>query len=113
VDDIGGPGQGSLPRTSASGRLEKRESTMPLWLTRPGVSSPGQPGGLPALPSGPRFRLARVRTLPVDERPGKGPGIKVLAVVDRAISATEFMDPDGRTRPYKPKPDAPLDVPAD
>ena len=78
-----------------------------LWASR------GQPtlsGGLPPVPS-PEVRRARVRTLTQwNDRAGRTQE-EVLAVVDRAISAT-IMDLMSAPRPPAPA-DAPLGVHAD
>ena len=80
-----------------------------LWASRGQASQPGT-GGLPPVPS-PEVRLARVRTLTRwNDRPGRARE-EVLAVVDRAISAT-IMDLMAAPRPPAPA-GASLDVHAD
>ena len=78
-----------------------------LWASR-GQPSRGQPSrgqpsrGLPPVPS-PEVRLARVRTLTQwNDRAGRTQA-EVLAVVDRAISAT-IMDLMSAPRPAEPAP---------
>ena len=81
-----------------------------LWASR--GQAPGAPrdGGLPPVPA-PEVRLARVRMLTRwNDRAGRTQE-EVLAVVDRAISAT-IMDLVSAPRPPAPA-DAPLDVHAD
>jgi len=80
-----------------------------LWASR-GQASQSRPGGLPPVPS-PEVRLARVRTLTQWNDQAGRTREEVLAVVDRAISAT-IMDLMSAPRPPAPA-DAPLGVHAD
>jgi hypothetical protein len=77
-----------------------------LWASR---DQPGAPrdGGLPPVPA-PAVRLARVRTLTHWNDRAERTQEEVLAVVDRAISAT-IMDLMSAPRPPSPA-DAPLSV---
>jgi hypothetical protein len=80
-----------------------------LWASR-GQASQAAPGALPPVPA-PEIRLARVRTLTQWNDRAERTQEEVLAVVDRAISAT-IMDLVSAPRPPAPA-DAPLDVHAD
>ena len=80
-----------------------------LWASRGQASAP-DPGGLPPVPS-PEVRQARVRMLTRWNDQAERTQEEVLAVVDRAISAT-IMDLMSAPRPPAPA-DAPLGVHAD
>jgi hypothetical protein len=80
-----------------------------LWASR-GQASQSSPGVLPPVPS-PEVRLARVRTLTQWNDQAGRTREEVLAMVDRAISAT-IMDLMSAPRPPAPA-DAPLGVHAD
>ena len=70
-----------------------------LWASR-GQASERRPGGLPPVPS-PEVRLARVRTLTQWNDQAERTREEVLALVDRAISAT-IMDLMSAPRPAQP-----------
>lgn len=83
-----------------------------LWASRGQPATvPGESGLLPPVPS-PQVRLARVRTLTQwNDRPGRTRA-EVLAVVDRAISATILAlaaapNPQAPQHPRAPRPRAP------
>ena len=79
-----------------------------LWASR-GQASQAAPGGLPPVPA-PEIRLARVRMLTQWNDRAERTQEEVLAVVDRAISAT-IMDLMSAPRPAASSPaDAPLGV---
>jgi hypothetical protein len=78
-----------------------------LWAS---LGQPTLSGGLPPVPS-PEVRQARVRTLTQWNDRAERTQEDVLAVVDRAISAT-IMDLMSAPRPPAPA-DAPLGVHAD
>lgn len=80
-----------------------------LWASR-GQAAQAAPGGLPPVPA-PEVRRARVRTLTQWNDRAERTREEVLAVVDRAISAT-IMDLMSAPRPPAPA-DAPLGVHAD
>jgi hypothetical protein len=80
-----------------------------LWASR-GQAAQYAPGGLPPVPA-PEIRLARVRMLTGWNDQAERTQEEVLAVVDRAISAT-IMDLMSAPRPPAPA-DAPLAVHAD
>jgi hypothetical protein len=80
-----------------------------LWAPR-GQAAQAAPGGLPPVPA-PEVRQARVRTLTQWNDRAERTQEEVLAVVDRAISAT-IMDLMSAPRPPAPA-DAPLGVHAD
>jgi len=80
-----------------------------LWTSRGQIGAP-RDGGLPPVPA-PEIRLARVRMLTRWNDQAKRTQEEVLAVVDRAISAT-IMDLMSAPRPPAPA-DAPLGVHAD
>ena len=100
---------GALARAGSSSDVGRAVDAVydALWASR------GQPtlsGGLPPVPS-PEVRRARVRTLTQwNDRAGRTQE-EVLAVVDRAVSAT-IMDLMSAPRPPAPA-DAPLGVHAD
>jgi hypothetical protein len=82
-----------------------------LWASR-GQASQAAPCGLPPVPA-PEIRLARVRMLTQWNDRAERTQEEVLAVVDRAISAT-IMDLMSAPRPAASSPaDAPLGVHAD
>lgn len=83
-----------------------------LWASRGQAAQAAQaaPGGLPPVPA-PEVRQARVRTLTQWNDRAERTQEEVLAVVDRAISAT-IMDLMSAPRPPAPA-DAPLGVHAD
>jgi hypothetical protein len=81
-----------------------------LWASRGQATARPVPGGLPPVPA-PEVRLARVRMLTRWNDQAERTQEEVLAVVDRAISAT-IMDLMSAPRPPAPA-DAPLGVHAD
>ncbi len=100
---------GALARAGSSSDVGRAVDAVydALWASR------GQPtlsGGLPPVPS-PEVRQARVRTLTQWNDQAERTQEEVLAVVDRAISAT-IMDLMSAPRPPAPA-DAPLGVHAD
>jgi hypothetical protein len=81
-----------------------------LWASRGQAAARPAPGGLPPVPA-PEVRLARVRMLTRWNDQAERTQEEVLAVVDRATSAT-IMDLMSAPRPPAPA-DAPLGVHAD
>jgi hypothetical protein len=90
---------GALARAGSSSDVGRAVDAVydALWASR---GQPSLPGGLPPMPS-PEVRRARVRTLTQwNDRAGRTQE-EVLAVVDRAISAT-IMDLMSARRPAAP-----------
>jgi hypothetical protein len=71
-----------------------------LWASRGQAAAQAAPGGMPPLPA-PEVRLARVRLLTGWNDQAERTQEEVLAVVDRAISAT-IMDLMSAPRPAQP-----------